>query len=169
MILILESSVVLVSSSEDDIFKQHHSDEECSFLFDSMNPSTNLEECTDFLAGSNAPLILISLDGFRPEYLSRTTTDRKNDNERLAAPTINCLAHRGVSAPYMMPSYPTITFPNHYSIITGLYPESHEIISNQFYDPDLKANFSIRNGDATDPKWWDNGEPIWTTVRKQVS
>jgi len=89
-------------------------------------------------------------------------------NNHLAAETINCLANSGISAPYMNPSYPTITFPNHYSIVTGLYPESHQIIANQFYDPDLNAKFSIRNPNATDPIWWPSGEPLWTTVRKQV-
>lgn len=140
--------------------------EECSFLLEEKT-----DQCSDFWAGKQAPLILISLDGFRPEYLSRTATENNPHHNGLefAAPTLNCLSKHGLSAPFMMPSYPTITFPNHYSIVTGLYPESHGIIANQFYDPDLKAPFSIRNADATDPKWWGNGEPIWTTVRKQVS
>ena len=93
-----------------------------------------------------------------------------DSHSRLAAKTIKCLANAGVTAPYMQPSYPTITFPNHYSIVTGLYPESHQIIGNHFYDPNLKAKFSIRNpADASDPKWWKSGEPLWTTVRKQAS
>ena len=134
----------------------------CSFL-----PDPIAGQCDSFWGESKqAPVILISLDGFRPEYLSRSDVKHKTDK---AAPTLTCLAESGVKAPYMMPSYPTITFPNHYSIVTGLYPESHQIIMNSFYDPDLNATFSLRNPDAVDPKWWQNGEPMWTTVRKQVS
>ena len=134
----------------------------CSFLKESSQ-----EECPSFWAGKEPPVILISLDGFRTEYLSRRALRNGEYRVEWAAATIKCLAQWGISAPFMMPSYPTITFPNHYSIVTGLYPESHGIIGNQFYDPDLKANFSIYTG-ATDPKWWQNGEPIWTTVRRQV-
>ncbi len=138
--------------------------EKCSFLLE-----TSPQECNNFWAGKQAPVILISLDGFRPEYLKRMALDSNDHDHKLAAPTISCLAQQGISSPYMMPSYPTITFPNHYAIVTGLYPESHEIIGNEFYDPDLNASFSIRNADGTDPKWWRSGEPIWTTLRKQVT
>ena len=140
----------------------HSSQETCSFLKES-----NREECPLFWGGKRPPVILISLDGFRPEYLSRRALENGENRGEWAAATIKCVAQRGISSPYMMPSYPTITFPNHYSIITGLYPESHGIIGNEFYDPDLKDKFSIYTG-ATDPKWWQNGEPLWTTVRKQV-
>lgn len=159
------ASVSSFSKSEEQ--NEHLSSNECSFLSETMT-----DQCSDFWGGKQAPLILISLDGFRPEYLSRIGLAENNQNHKeqdLAAPTLNCLSKQGVFSTFMMPSYPTITFPNHYSIVTGLYPESHGIIANQFYDPDLKAQFSIRNKDATDPKWWSNGEPIWTTVRKQVS
>ncbi len=111
------------------------------------------------------PVIMVSLDGFRAEYLNRTRLD---GSLKKAAPTLNCLAQRGVSTPYMMPSYPTVTFPNHITIVTGLYPESHQIILNSFFDPDLNATFNIRRPDLLDPKWWKSGEPLWATVRKQV-
>lgn len=143
--------------------EQHFAQESCSFLQESSQ-----EECPSFWAQGQPPVILISLDGFRAEYLSRFALENTEHRGEFAATTIRCLAERGVSSPYMMPSYPTITFPNHYAIVTGLYPESHGIIGNQFYDPDLSATFSIYT-DGTDPKWWQNGEPIWTTVRRQVS
>lgn len=162
MALGMAASVSSSQLAETRIQEEHITNEECSFLVES-----NQEECDKFWAGKPAPVILISLDGFRPEYLSRLALDKHKD--QLAAPTLNCLSKHGVFSPSMMPSYPTITFPNHYSIATGLYPESHEIIGNQFYDPDLKAAFNIRNADGTDPKWWTNGEPIWTTVRRQVT
>ncbi|KAK8736832.1 hypothetical protein OTU49_004663, partial [Cherax quadricarinatus] len=66
---------------------------------------------------NNHPLILVSVDGFRPDYLLRGRT-----------PTIQALGEVGVRAPYVKASYPTITFPNHYTIVTGLYPPAHGIV-----------------------------------------
>ncbi|HEX8637669.1 MAG TPA: alkaline phosphatase family protein, partial [Pyrinomonadaceae bacterium] len=68
-------------------------------------------------------VILISLDGFRYDYL-----------EKFNPPTLNKLAREGVRAKWMIPSFPTKTFPNHYTIATGLYPENHGIIENNIYD-----------------------------------
>ncbi|XP_067144150.1 venom phosphodiesterase 2-like isoform X1 [Centruroides vittatus] len=102
----------------------------------------------------NPPLLLISLDGFRPDYFAKT-------------PTLKRLAHCGASAPYMKPVFPTKTFPNHYSIVTGLYPESHGIIDNNIYDPKLRRLFSVRRGqDNYNPIWWE-AEPLWVTAEKQ--
>lgn len=123
------------------------------------------EDCEAYFDGGVPPLVLISLDGFRPEYLNRTCSYQEGG---WAASTIKCLSEKGISAPFMTPSYPTLTFPNHYSVVTGLYPESHEIVGNMFYDPKLKASFSFKNSDARDSKWWLGGEPIWSTVRKEV-
>ena len=157
------ASISLPESDQAESQKEEHNSlETCSFLKESSE-----EECASFWAGKEPPVILISLDGFRTEYLSRRALENGEYRGEWAAATIRCMAQRGTTAPYIMPSYPTITFPNHYSIVTGLYPESHGIIGNQFYDPDLKANFSFYTG-ATDSKWWQNGEPIWTTARKQV-
>lgn len=69
------------------------------------------------------PLLLISLDGFRADFLQRNIT-----------PAIQRLMNCGTSAPYMFPSYPSKTFPNHYTIVTGLYPESHGIVDNYMFD-----------------------------------
>ncbi|XP_071949206.1 venom phosphodiesterase-like [Antedon mediterranea] len=102
------------------------------------------------------PLLLISLDGFRPDYLTRNKD---------MVPNINKLRKCGSYAPYMKPAFPSVTFPNHYTIVTGLYPESHGIIGNNMYDPDLGV-FSLGNGAALDKRWW-GGEPIWNTVMKQ--
>ncbi|MEX0748314.1 MAG: ectonucleotide pyrophosphatase/phosphodiesterase [Rhodothermales bacterium] len=101
-------------------------------------------------------VILISLDGFRWDYL-----------DRYVAPTLDSLASRGVRAERLIPVFPTKTFPNHYSIVTGLYAENHGIISNTMYDPEMKARFSMSNQDAvTDARWW-GGEPLWVTAEKQ--
>ncbi|KAK3872787.1 hypothetical protein Pcinc_018272 [Petrolisthes cinctipes] len=97
-------------------------------------------------------LLLVSLDGFRADYRYRGLT-----------PTLERMAKEGVSTYYMKPSYPTLTFPNHYTIVTGLYPASHGIIANSFYDPEYKESFSMSNNEG---KWWW-GEPIWLTLRRQ--
>src|SRR5882672_12847130 len=70
-------------------------------------------------------LILISIDGFRWDYL-----------QKYDAPTLRQLAASGVHATRLTPSFPSKTFPNHYTIVTGLYPEHHGIVSNWFFDPE---------------------------------
>jgi predicted AlkP superfamily pyrophosphatase or phosphodiesterase len=99
-------------------------------------------------------LILISFDGFRWDY--RTM---------YSAPNINRLAAKGVSAD-LIPSYPSKTFPNHYTIVTGLYPGHHGIVANSIKDPPtgrrLTMNDSAENRDAM---WW-GGEPIWVTAHR---
>jgi predicted AlkP superfamily pyrophosphatase or phosphodiesterase len=102
-------------------------------------------------------LILFSLDGFRREYLDRKKT-----------PTLATLAEHGVSAEYMISQFPTETFPNHYSIITGLFPESHGIVANVFYDPILNATFNYKDPKCAkdvDSQWY-KGEPLWVTANK---
>jgi predicted AlkP superfamily pyrophosphatase or phosphodiesterase len=77
------------------------------------------------------------------------------------------VAYNGVRAQYLRPSFPSVTFANHYTLVTGLYPESHGIVGNTFYDPDLDESFNYKKpGASWDAKWW-GGEPIWTTAVKQ--
>jgi predicted AlkP superfamily pyrophosphatase or phosphodiesterase len=103
------------------------------------------------------PLILVSIDGFRWDYL-----------KKYPAPTLNQLADDGVHADRLISSFPTKTFPNHYTIVTGLRPEHHGIVSNYFYDPALKASFNKgKTADNADPRWWSEGEPIWITAEKK--
>ncbi|XP_047430315.1 ectonucleotide pyrophosphatase/phosphodiesterase family member 1 [Mugil cephalus] len=106
---------------------------------------------------SKPPLILVSLDGFRAGYLK--------DHES-SLPVISKLRNVGTTAPYIRPVYPTKTFPNHYSIVTGLYPESHGIVDNKMYDVLRNAFFSLRTNEKFDPKWYQ-GEPIWVTAMRQ--
>ncbi|KAF4220610.1 hypothetical protein CNMCM8980_001565 [Aspergillus fumigatiaffinis] len=99
--------------------------------------------------------ILVSLDGFRADFLDRGLT-----------PTLNALIAEGVSPQYMLPSFPSVTFPNHFTLVTGLYPESHGIVSNTFWDPALKENFHYTNQSISmQPKWW-NAEPLWMTAER---
>ncbi|XP_063883687.1 venom phosphodiesterase-like isoform X2 [Scylla paramamosain] len=110
-------------------------------------------ENTEPRRNKTTPLLLISLDGYRSDYFFRYQ------------PTLKSMAENGVKAHFMMPSYPTVTFPNHYTIVTGLYPESHGIVANNFYDPDFNESFAI-NMKVKDGKWW-GGEPIWHTLTRQ--
>ena len=99
--------------------------------------------------------VLVSLDGFRDDYTKAYHT-----------PFIDYLADTGVSAT-MQPSFPSKTFPNHYTIVTGLYPDHHGIIANRFYDQQTKRMFSLGNkATKQDPYFW-GGEPIWNTAARQ--
>lgn len=99
-------------------------------------------------------VILISLDGFRYDYL-----------DKYKPPMLTELAKNGVRAKWMIPSFPTKTFPNHYTIATGLYPQNHGIVENNVYD--FGKVFSMSKfEEVTDPRWWW-GEPIWVTAEKQ--
>ncbi|MCL4113157.1 UNVERIFIED_CONTAM: hypothetical protein GTU68_065793 [Idotea baltica] len=97
------------------------------------------------------------MDGFRYDYLDSFPT-----------PNLDRIIRSGVRAEAMIPVFPTKTFPNHYSIVTGLYPENHGIIGNRMYDPRTKAHFKIGAGSlATRESIWFEGEPIWITAKKQ--
>ncbi len=100
-------------------------------------------------------VILISIDGFRYDYFSKAPT-----------PNLDSLISRGVRARYMVPSFPTKTFPNHYTIVTGLYPAHHGIIANNMWDDRLHATFKMSDRQQVqDARWW-GGEPIWVTAQK---
>ncbi|TVY89455.1 putative pyrophosphatase/phosphodiesterase [Lachnellula willkommii] len=99
--------------------------------------------------------ILISLDGFRADFLNRGLT-----------PRLNAFVKEGISPVYMNPSFPSVTFPNHYTLVTGLYPESHGVVGNTFWDAELKEEFFYTDALAMQPKWW-GGEPLWVTAENQ--
>lgn len=106
-------------------------------------------------AEQRAPVtILVSIDGFRTDYLQRGLT-----------PTLARLAVEGVSAS-MIPSFPSKTFPNHWTLVTGYYPDHHGIIANAFTDParpEAKDRFTMA---VTDPFFWNEKEPVWATAQK---
>ncbi|XP_029957856.1 autotaxin isoform X2 [Salarias fasciatus] len=103
------------------------------------------------------PLIMLSVDGFRASYVKRGSA---------VIPNIEKLRSCGTHAPYMRPVYPSKTFPNLYSLATGLYPESHGIVGNSMYDPVFDANFNLRSREKLNHRWW-GGQPIWITAVKQ--
>ncbi len=109
------------------------------------------------VAPPRIPLLLISIDGFRIDYLDRGLT-----------PTLNALANSGVRAQYMRPSFPSLTFPNHYALITGLRPDRNGIVANTMEDDRIPGQkFAMWNRDAVqNPKWWNEGIPLWTTAQR---
>ncbi|MBS0516151.1 MAG: alkaline phosphatase family protein [Proteobacteria bacterium] len=105
---------------------------------------------------AQAPLILISIDGFRADFFDRGLT-----------PNLKTLAADGVHARAMRPAFPTLTFPNHYTLVTGLYPDHHGIVNNRFTDPVSGEKFVYKDATTTsDPAWW-GGEPIWVGAERQ--
>ena len=105
--------------------------------------------------GRGSTVILIGLDGFHPSYLERPPSRHLRE-----------LARTGARARSLVPVFPTLTFPNFYTMATGLYPEHHGIVSNTMVDSAL-GRFSLRDRTAMrDPRWW-GGEPIWVTAVRQ--
>jgi len=104
------------------------------------------------------PLLLISLDAFRWDYCERYPEQ---------TPHLRQLAREGVSVRQLVPVYPSNTFPNHYTIVTGLYPSHHGIVNNEFFDARLGEYFRYNvPASAQKSQWW-GGEPIWVTAQRQ--
>ena len=95
-------------------------------------------------------LVLVAFDGFRWDY-----------PERGVSPNLSALEERGVRAEGLIPSFPTKTFPNHYTMVTGLVPDRHGIIANTMWDPELKTGFSMSNREQVQNGAWWGGEPVW--------
>uniref|UniRef100_A0A8C5C0L3 SMB domain-containing protein n=1 Tax=Gadus morhua TaxID=8049 RepID=A0A8C5C0L3_GADMO len=98
------------------------------------------------------PLIMLSVDGFRASYLNKGKT---------VIPNIAKLRACGTTAPYMRPVYPSKTFPNLYTLATGLYPESHGIVGNTMHDTVFNATFTLRGREKLNHRWW-GGQPVQT-------
>ena len=105
-------------------------------------------------AGQRTPTLLVSLDGFRADKLNEYVASTPNCN---FAKIIN----NGAKADYMTPSFPSLTFPNHFTLVTGLYMESHGIVGNSVYDVELNESVNFLSGtDTLNPKWWNKGFKI---------
>ncbi|CAO2823205.1 unnamed protein product [Amaranthus hypochondriacus] len=124
-----------------------------AFLFFSSKPQSTIHTTIRPQSKLSHPVvILISSDGFRFGYQFKTLT-----------PNIDRLIKNGTEAELgLIPVFPTLTFPNHYSIVTGLYPSYHGIINNHFVDPETGDKFTMSSHES---KWW-LGEPLWETVSK---
>ncbi len=100
-------------------------------------------------------VIMLSMDGFRWNYPDRTST-----------PAFDEMAQKGIRAE-MVSSFPTKTFPNHYTIATGLYPDHHGLVNNTFWDPQRGVLYKISDRSKVQDGYFYGGEPIWVTAEKQ--
>lgn len=102
-------------------------------------------------------VVLISIDGFRADYVERGMT-----------PNLKALMAQGATAP-MRPSFPSLTFPNHYTLVTGLRPDHHGIVGNTMRDAQRPGEtFRLSNKAAvTDGFWWNDAKPFWVSAREQ--
>ena len=106
-----------------------------------------------------SPLVLyISINGFRASYVDWYARDY--------LPAFRYLLAHGLHAREMTPVVPTVTYPNHYTLSTGLWPESHGVVSNSMYDPYLNATFQLGRPSEADGRWYD-AEPVWVTAKRQ--
>ena len=101
--------------------------------------------------------ILLSIDGFKPEYLKRNIS-----------PNLNMLAKNGALASHLISTFPSVTFPNHYSMVTGLYPDQHGIVNNTMVDPLIPETFTLSARKAiANSEWWNEAVPIWVSLEEQ--
>jgi predicted AlkP superfamily pyrophosphatase or phosphodiesterase len=101
-------------------------------------------------------VVLISIDGFRSDF-----TELHN------ASFLSQMSKKGVRAAYMTPSYPSSTFPNHYSIVTGMYPSHHGLVDNSYYDATSNTNYSMNNKAIVGQGKWYGGTPLWVLAEQQ--
>lgn len=100
-------------------------------------------------------LLLVSFDGFRHDYLSKTET-----------PNFDALVQNGIVSEGLVPIFPTKTFPNYYAIATGLYPENSGFVGNSMYDSAMGLHFSMGDREQVENPAWYGGEPIWNTIEQ---
>lgn len=98
-------------------------------------------------------VIMISLDGFRHDYV-----------QKYDPPNLKKFIEGGSQAEALIPIYPSLTFPNHYTLVTGLTAEHHGLVGNHFYDPQTKREYSMMDGNATDDGTWYGGVPLWSAA-----
>lgn len=101
-------------------------------------------------------VVLVSFDGFRADYA-----------QKFRSPQLQAMSTGGVTAEGLIPVYPSKTFPNHYSIATGLYADRHGVVANSFYDPGRDANYSIEKTKTVQDGSWYGGEPLWSVAIRQ--
>ena len=135
-----------------------------SFLLSLCLATQSLAQVITVDHGPNAPpqqakpyVVLVSLDGFRYDYVGKYGA-----KHLLALGAKGAIAGQG-----MIPSYPSLTFPNHYTLVTGLYPEHHGIVANSFYDPARKQRYSYNDPISNRDGSWYGGTPLWVLAEKQ--
>lgn len=101
-------------------------------------------------------VVVVSFDGFRHDYM-----------EMFDTPNFDRTAAEGARADGLIPVFPSLTFPAHYSIATGLYPGTHGLVTNTFYDREFDRTYSLSDRETVEDGRWYGGEPIWVTAEKQ--
>ncbi|HHJ10661.1 MAG TPA: alkaline phosphatase family protein [Bacteroidetes bacterium] len=101
-------------------------------------------------------LVVLSLDGFRWDY-----------SQLYSTPNLDALAEGGIRAEFLIPAFPTKTFPNHYTLATGLFPDHHGLVNNSFMDPATGRLYSIGDREAVGDGFFYGGEPVWNTAEQQ--
>lgn len=146
--LLLSTFVALFACSNANPIKSSD-----SFNSASLAPPSGQPTKADY----SKSVLLISMDAFRPDHINAKNT-----------PNLFEISQTGVNATDgMNPSFPSLTFPNHYTLVTGQRPQRHGIVSNDIKDPNIAERFSLGRRDVmVDPRWWI-GEPIWETAQKQ--
>ncbi len=123
---------------------------------DAMDPPGVLLVAGAAAADAPSPptVLLISVDGLGAEQFDPSV-----------APRIARLADEGVRAEWMVPAYPTLTFPNHYTLVTGLRPDRHGLVANDMVDPAL-GTFHSKQSFGAPSAWWEGGVPVWVTAER---
>lgn len=132
------------------LYAQLHAQNPAPVIESNHDPNSSIQQTKPYV-------VLVSLDGFRYDYAGR-----------YGATNLQALATEGASASEgMIPVYPSLTFPNHYSIVTGLYPEHHGIVAMSFYDPDSKKRYAYNDSVAVTDGTWYRGVPLWSLAEQQ--
>src|SRR5690349_15464620 len=115
-----------------------------------------LSSISSFAQKKEAPyVILISFDGFRYDYVSKFNP-----------PFFREFIRKGVAADGLIPSFPSKTFPNHYTLVTGMYPGHHGLVDNQFYDPSQEKRYAMRDRKAVLDTTFYGGVPLWQLAQR---
>lgn len=109
----------------------------------------------DALTEGRPKLLLVSFDGFRWDYV-----------DRVPMPNFFSIMNEGVMVKQVENIYITKTFPNHYTLVTGLYAETHGIVANEMFDPVLNRSFSTETETMYDPQWWEEAVPLWVSIQE---
>ena len=102
-------------------------------------------------------VVMLSLDGFRHDYLEHYPQQSKN---------LQRVADSGLQVSGLIPGFPSSTFSNHYSIVTGLYPGNHGIVGNSFFDRSRNALYRLGDRSTVEDGSWYGGEPLWVAAEK---
>jgi predicted AlkP superfamily pyrophosphatase or phosphodiesterase len=112
--------------------------------------------CNKGLAQSDVPyVILVSFDGFRHDYV-----------EKYNLPNFNAFIQKGTQAEGIIPCFPSLTFPNHYSLVTGLYPGHHGLVDNNFYDTARQSLYRMADREKVEDPYYYGGTPLWQLARQ---